>query len=70
VLLAGNRHVRRDPGLPRWPGPALQGRAFSVGDLEINDAQPAIGYFDAVVWTEAARREDNCAAFKQRKFRP
>ena len=64
VLLAGNGHVRRDLGVPRWLAPAEQARAFAVGFLEEGD-EPAPGAFDAVVYTERAERPDPCAAFRR-----
>jgi uncharacterized iron-regulated protein len=62
VLLAGNGHVRRDLGVPRWLPKEVQGRALAVGYLEEGDA-PAPGAFDAVVYTPRAKRDDPCAAF-------
>ncbi|MEN8158576.1 MAG: ChaN family lipoprotein [Myxococcota bacterium] len=62
VLLAGNGHVRRDLGAPRWLSPELQRRTFVVGYLETG-SEPPPGAFDAVVVTEPAEREDPCAAF-------
>lgn len=63
VLLAGNGHVRRDLGVPRWLPPALQARSFVVGYLEAG-SEPPEGAFDAVVVTPRAEREDPCAAFE------
>jgi uncharacterized iron-regulated protein len=65
VLLAGNGHVRRDIGVPRWLGPANT-RIFSVGYLEITDDSTPVGAFDAVVRTAAAERADPCAEFERR----
>ena len=62
VLLAGNAHVRRDLGVPRWLPPELGARAVAVGFLEAGDAAPE-GAFDAVVYTARAEREDPCTAF-------
>jgi len=64
VLLAGNGHVRRDLGAPRWLPPEEQARAFAVGFLEEGD-EPAAGAFDAVVYTARAERPDPCAAFQR-----
>jgi uncharacterized iron-regulated protein len=64
VLLAGNGHVRRDLGVPRWLPPAEQARAFAVGFLEEGD-EPATGAYDAVVYTARAERPDPCAAFQR-----
>jgi uncharacterized iron-regulated protein len=63
VLLAGNGHVRRDLGVPRWLPPALQRRTFVVGYLEAG-SEPPPGAFDAVVVTEPAERKDPCAVFR------
>jgi uncharacterized iron-regulated protein len=64
VLLAGNGHVRRDLGVPRWLSPAEQARAFAVGFLEEGD-ETAAGAYDAVVYTARAERPDPCAAFQR-----
>jgi uncharacterized iron-regulated protein len=63
VLLAGNGHVRRDLGVPRWLPPELQARSVVVGYLE-EGADPPPGAFDAIVITPPAEREDPCAAFE------
>jgi uncharacterized iron-regulated protein len=68
VLLAGNGHVRRDFGVPRWLPEETRARAFAVGYLEAGDA-PAPGAFDAVVYTPRAEREDPCAAFGRSEAR-
>ncbi len=65
VLLAGNGHVRRDIGVPRWLG-AVRDRVFAVGYLEIGDETTPVTAFDAVVRTVAAERVDPCARFKAR----
>lgn len=62
VLLAGNGHVRRDLGVPRWLPAEEQGRTLAVGYLEEGDAAPP-GAFDAVVHAPRAKRDDPCAAF-------
>jgi uncharacterized iron-regulated protein len=62
VLLAGNGHVRRDLGVPRWL-PEAQPRVFAVGYLEEGD-EPPPGAFDAVVVTPRVERPDPCAAFR------
>lgn len=64
VLLAGNGHVRRDLGVPRWLPPELEARTFAVGFLEEGDEAPS-GAFDAVVTTARAERPDPCAAFRR-----
>jgi uncharacterized iron-regulated protein len=63
VLLAGNGHVRRDLGVPRWLPHELQARSVVVGYLE-EGADPPPGAFDAIVITPPAEREDPCAAFE------
>jgi uncharacterized iron-regulated protein len=65
VLLAGNGHVRRDIGVPRWLG-AASARVFAVGYLEIDDESTPVAAFDAVVRTEVAERADPCAEFRAR----
>ena len=64
VLLAGNGHVRRDIGVPRWLG-ALRQRIFAVGYLEVGNDSTPVTAFDAVVRTAAAERVDPCAAFEK-----
>jgi uncharacterized iron-regulated protein len=63
VLLAGNGHVRRDLGVPRWLPDAERTRVFAVGYLEEGD-EPPPGAFDAVVVTPRAERPDPCEAFR------
>jgi uncharacterized iron-regulated protein len=58
VLLAGDGHVRRDIGVPRWLSPATRARSISIGLLEGNDAEPAA--FDLAIETPAQQREDPC----------
>jgi len=69
VLLAGNGHVRRDIGVPRWLGAAWQGRLFVVGYLEADDDATPTPNFDAVVRTAPAPRPDPCVEFRQRDLR-
>ncbi|RZT38432.1 ChaN family lipoprotein [Cupriavidus agavae] len=56
VLIAGNGHVRRDVGVPRWLGDD-GARVLSIGYLEADS--PDTGY-DAVVRVPAKDREDPC----------
>jgi uncharacterized iron-regulated protein len=63
VLLAGNGHVRRDLGVPRWL--ADPDRVFAVGYLEEGD-EPPPGAFDAVVVTARVERPDPCEAFRRK----
>jgi uncharacterized iron-regulated protein len=65
VLLAGNGHVRRDIGVPRWLGGASE-RVFAVGYLELDDETTPVAVFDAVVRTAVAERADPCAEFRNR----
>jgi uncharacterized iron-regulated protein len=66
VLLAGNGHVRRDTGVPRWMGDAWRERIVSVGYLETGDESLRASSFDAVVWVAPAPRPNPCVAFKRR----
>jgi len=63
VLWAGDGHVRRDLGVPRWLDRAGVS-ALAVGYIERGTPPPAAGVYDAIVWTEAASRPDPCAAFE------
>ncbi|MDT6962292.1 ChaN family lipoprotein [Cupriavidus sp. SZY C1] len=56
VLIAGNGHVRRDIGVPRWL-PDTGNGVLSIGYLEPDS--PATG-FDTVVRVPAKQREDPC----------
>ncbi len=59
VLIAGNGHVRRDIGVPRWLSSETASHAWAVGYVETGtDVQP--GQFDAVVVTRAVDRGDPC----------
>lgn len=60
VLLAGNGHVRRDAGVPRWLPAAERARSEAIGLVE-DDAADA-GRYDRVVHTPAQARPDPCAA--------
>jgi uncharacterized iron-regulated protein len=70
VLLAGNGHVRRDIGVPRWLDASAAPRRWSVGFLEQGGDAPATGTFDAVVVTAAAKRGDPCAPLRERRPSP
>jgi uncharacterized iron-regulated protein len=63
VLLAGNGHVRRDVGVPRWLGDGTRARSRSIGYLEDTDVPPP-GAYDRVVVTAPQSREDPCAAMR------
>lgn len=68
VLLAGNGHVRKDIGVPRWLSPALRERSHVVGYLEPDDDD--VGAYDEVVRTAAQPREDPCAQMRRAPLRP
>ncbi|CAG9168240.1 ChaN family lipoprotein [Cupriavidus pinatubonensis] len=57
VLIAGNGHVRKDIGVPRWLGDG-KGKAISVGYLERGQGNPA--GFDRVVTVAPVERGDPC----------
>jgi uncharacterized iron-regulated protein len=63
LLLAGNGHVRKDAGVPRWLSPATLARTESIGLLE--DDAPDDGRYDRVLRTPAQPREDPCAAMRR-----
>ena len=62
VLLAGNGHVRRDIGVPRWLGAATRARSVSIGLLEEGD--PNAAAFDFTLSTAAQTRPDPCAGLR------
>ena len=62
LLLAGNGHVRRDLGVPRWLTPASQQRARAVGYLEQDGLPP--GAFDLTVISPVQPRQDPCASLR------
>ncbi|MDE2396595.1 MAG: ChaN family lipoprotein [Burkholderiales bacterium] len=62
VLLAGNGHVRRDLGVPRWLAD-LGPRLFTLGLLEADNDETPPAAFDATLRTADAAREDPCAGF-------
>ena len=64
VLLAGNGHVRRDIGVPRWMGALPPERCLAVGFIEAGNA-PAPGQFDAVVVAPPVDRGDPCLEFRR-----
>lgn len=66
VLIAGNGHVRRDIGVPRWLASDTAARAWTVGYVETGTpVQP--GQFDAVVVTRAVDRGDPCEPLRARR---
>jgi uncharacterized iron-regulated protein len=62
VLLAGNGHVRRDIGVPRWLAPDLRSRSHAVGYLETGDDSAEA--FDEVLFSTPQTRSDPCAALR------
>ena len=63
VLLAGNGHVRRDLGVPRYLAERLPGeRVFVIGMVESRDWPAAA--FDHVELTAPAMRDDPCRALR------
>lgn len=70
VLIAGNGHVRRDMGVPRWLGAAQRARMLTVGYVEPGTASALVASFDAVVRTAEVERPDPCIEFKKRLKRP
>jgi uncharacterized iron-regulated protein len=66
VLIAGNGHVRRDIGIPRWLAAPQLPRTWVVGFLEHGNASAPETAFDAMVRTAAAERPDPCVEFRKR----
>ena len=64
VLLAGNGHVRKDLGVPRWLPPELQARSRVIGFLE-GDAALDAGAFDEVVPSPPQPRDNPCATMRR-----
>lgn len=62
VLLAGNGHVRRDIGVPRWLSPALRAQVLAVGMLEEGDR--SVAAYDQAIVTPPQPRADPCAAMR------
>jgi uncharacterized iron-regulated protein len=62
VLLAGNGHVRRDIGVPRWLDAGLRERCHAVGYLETGDDSAAA--YDEVVFAAPQPRPDPCAGLR------
>jgi uncharacterized iron-regulated protein len=59
VLLAGNGHVRRDLGVPRWLAGGAARRTLSVGLIEEGEHAPR-GAYDKTVYTVRQSRPDPC----------
>ena len=64
VLLAGNGHVRKDLGVPRWLPATLQQRTQVIGFVEAGDDDAVAAAFDQRVSAPAAARDDPCAAMR------
>ena len=62
VLLAGNGHVRKDLGVPRWLTHTVRAQTRVIGFLEPGDDRPE--GFDQVIVTPAQARQDPCAAMR------
>jgi uncharacterized iron-regulated protein len=67
VLLAGNGHVRRDLGVPRWLRGGAAARAWVVGYVEPGDGDGLGGAYDAIVVAPAPPRADPCKGFRPPK---
>lgn len=65
VLLAGNGHVRRDIGVPRWLSGPARAAAVSIGLQEAS--VPQAESYDVVLSTAAQPRPDPCAAMAMRR---
>lgn len=70
VLIAGNGHVRRDIGVPRWLGEAWHERIVTVGHVEEGNDASVAAAFDALVVVAPARRSDPCAGIAASRPRP
>ena len=69
LLLAGNGHVRRDVGVPRWLKADTRARSLAIGLLEPGDA--AASAFDLVITTPPpADRADPCEGLRARPSAP
>lgn len=60
VLLAGDGHVRRDVGVPRWLTPDTRARSVSIGLIESGDPNGAA--YDVALSTPSQPRADPCEA--------
>jgi uncharacterized iron-regulated protein len=66
VLLAGNGHVRRDLGVPRWLSGVPAARVLAVGFVEADTGPIGREQYDAVVITPRAERGDPCEPLRKR----
>ncbi len=76
VLLAGNGHVRKDIGVPRWLSAVTQAKTTSHGYLETGDDTGAVKSgaantaYDTVNFTAAQKRDDPCEAMRGKVSKP
>ena len=71
VLLAGDGHVRRDVGVPRWLDPSTRARTVSIGLLEnAESGGPGAVAYDVTLVTPGQARADPCAAMRAPPPRP
>jgi uncharacterized iron-regulated protein len=76
VLLAGNGHVRKDLGVPRWLTAATRAKTKSHGYLEAGDdtgaakSGAANTAYDVVNFTPAQKRDDPCEAMRGKEPKP
>ena len=76
VLLAGNGHVRKDIGVPRWLTAATRAKTKSHGYLEAGDdtgtAKPGAANtaYDVLNFTPAQKRDDPCEAMRGKGVKP
>ncbi|GGY72644.1 ChaN family lipoprotein [Pseudoduganella plicata] len=63
VLIAGNGHVRKDIGVPRWL--TTYGPRLTIETIGYVEGKAAPGQFDAMKVVPAVKRPDPCAKFKK-----
>jgi uncharacterized iron-regulated protein len=63
VLIAGNGHVRKDIGVPRWL--TTYGPKLTMETIGYVEGGAAKGQFDVVKTVPAVKRPDPCAKFKK-----
>ena len=68
VLIAGNGHVRRDVGVPRWLDAVTRSHSVSIGLLEPGNAGGSA--YDLSFTTAAQPRADPCAAMRSAPAKP
>jgi uncharacterized iron-regulated protein len=66
ALLAGDGHVRRDLGVPRWLEQPLRQRLLSVGYLEQGDRPPS-GAYDVIIYVAPQPRAPVCEGLLRHK---